>query len=89
MHAPVRDPMEVDAPARGPAPAGVSHPAVEPAREPALDSSDEEQGDLQIRPCSICLRCRPRIILLPCGHLLTCEPCSETYGMYRRTCPLC
>ena len=39
--------------------------------------------DLFLRACTICLLNRPNMIVLPCGHLIMCGPCSEEHERRR------
>ena len=38
------------------------------------------------RPCVVCMDRRPSVVIIPCGHLCVCQPCSSRL---QQQCPVC
>ena len=36
--------------------------------------------------CVVCMDRRPSVVIIPCGHLCVCQPCS---GRLQQQCPVC
>ena len=50
-----------------------------------------EENEPCDRPCIICLNKAPRIAIIPCGHLILCQDCSNSQNIKKLEdkCPLC
>eukprot|EP00979_Chaetoceros_neogracilis_P002186 scaffold383_cov229-Chaetoceros_neogracile.AAC.3 len=48
-----------------------------------------EAKDQSFGPCAICLTGPRTHIFVPCGHMCTCQPCSNKIMNQSRKCPIC
>lgn len=56
--------------------------------EPSQDSLDIEQENEELRAelkCKICYRHEVSMVIIPCGHLVSCQSCTTKVS----TCPVC
>lgn len=51
----------------------------------AVSLEEENRRLKEARLCKICMDSEVEIVLLPCGHLVTCINCSHSLA----DCPLC
>ena len=54
---------------------------------PAQDSSSDCMFDTE--DCVVCWAAGACIILQPCGHMCTCEACSQAFILPAVLCPMC